>query len=90
MAGLVLLQPPLIWADPVVEVGPEDTTAAGAVVEVGPEDTTAASAVEDENRGLWTFPFLITFGVHGGYDSNTNKPRNGNVSQITNEQIKNE
>ena len=24
MAGLVLLQPPLIWADPVVELGPEN------------------------------------------------------------------
>ena len=87
MAGLVLLQPPLIRADPVVEVGPEDTTAAGAVVEVGPEDTTAASAVEDENRGLWTFPFLITFGVHGGYDSNPNTTRNGSGSGFTDEQL---
>ena len=73
MAGLVLLQPPLIWADPVVELGPENTT--------------TASAVEDESRALWTFPFLITFGVHGGYDSNPNTTRNGSGSPFTDEQL---
>ena len=73
MAGLVLLQPPLIWADPAVELGPENTT--------------TASAVEDESRALWTFPFLITFGVHGGYDSNPNTTRNGSGSPFTDQQL---
>ncbi len=73
MAGLVLLQPPPIWADPVVELGPENTT--------------TSNAVEDESRALWTFPFLISFGVHGGYDSNPNTTRNGSGSPFTDQQL---
>ncbi len=70
---LVLLQASLTWADPVVEPGPEDTT--------------TASAVEDKSRALWTFPFLITFGLHGGYDSNPNTTRNGSGSAFTDQQL---
>ncbi len=73
MASLVLLQPPPIWADPVVELGPENGT--------------TSSAVEDESRALWTFPFLITLGVHGGYDSNPNTTSNGSGSPFTDEQL---
>ncbi len=73
MTSLLLLQPPPIWADPVVE---PDTENGGT-----------SSAVEAESRALWTFPFLISLGVHGGYDSNPNTTSNGSGSWFTEQQL---
>lgn len=68
-----MLQAPPIWADPVAEVAPENGN--------------TSSGVEDESRALWTFPFLITLGVHGGYDSNPNTTSNGSGSWFTDQQL---
>jgi hypothetical protein len=73
MACLLFLESRPIWADPVVEIVTENGT--------------PSSAVEDEDRALSKFPVLISFGVHGGYDSNSTTTSNGSGSLFTDQQL---
>ena len=62
-----------IWAEPAVEIVTENSN--------------TSSAIEAENRAPSKFPFLISFGVHGGYDSNSTTTSNGSGSLFTDEQL---
>lgn len=70
--GLLLIWPSSLWADP---------------VESEAENGATSSAGESESRALWTFPFLISLGVHGGYDSNPNTTSDGSGSWFTDQQL---
>ena len=42
---------------------------------------------EEESQAQSRFPLLISFGVHGGYDSNPNTTTDGSGSLFTNQQL---
>jgi Putative beta-barrel porin 2 len=74
LASLILFQPSSAWA-------------AEPVGEIVTEDSTAPIATEEETRMPSKIPFLITFGVHGGYDSNPNTTTSGSGSLFTDQQL---
>ena len=66
---------------------PSSASAAEPAGEIVTEDSTAPIATEEETRMPSKIPFLITFGVHGGYDSNPNTTSNGSGSLFTDQQL---
>jgi hypothetical protein len=71
---LILFQPSSVWA-------------AEPVSEIVTHDSSVPDTVEEESRVQSRIPFLITFGVHGGYDSNPNTSSDGSGSLFTDQQL---
>lgn len=57
------------------------------MAEIVTQDTIAPIVAEEENRVQSQLPFLISFGVHGGYDSNPSTTSDGTGSLFSNQQL---
>ncbi len=74
LAMLIIFQGASLWAaEPAVEIVTQDSAAQSSPEEVRPKQS--------------QFPFLITFGVHGGYDSNPDTTSDGSGSFFTDQQL---